>query len=124
MLRLPAQLDWGCRRGFDMEGDQLDDINTNQEAQEDQVTRKKFLMVGTILIGGKYKKKVNLYLVVLRLHNNLVPPVATRLLHFLRSITNFKGLRNMRNACQTYMLVVQSLRNRGEQDYTESVCKT
>ncbi|CAN6979924.1 unnamed protein product [Brassica oleracea var. botrytis] len=59
MLRLPAQLDWGCRRGFDMEGDQLDDINTNQlEAQEDQVTRKKFLMVGTILIGGKYKKKV------------------------------------------------------------------
>lgn len=46
MLRLPAQLDWGCRRGFDMEDDQLDDINTNQEAQEDQVTRKKFLMVG------------------------------------------------------------------------------
>lgn len=25
---------------FDMEDDQLDDINTNQEAQEDQVTRK------------------------------------------------------------------------------------
>ena len=25
---------------FDMEDDQLDDINTNQEAQEDQMTRK------------------------------------------------------------------------------------
>ena len=31
---------------FDMEDDQLDDINTNQEAQEDQVTRKEIWMVG------------------------------------------------------------------------------